>query len=219
MVPVSLFPFRFKTERPESKPTLGWSSPTREFKERSSIRRLEQLAIPSGIAPPKEFVLRSRTSSLLRRPRGGKRPEKLFADRFSVFRDERFPREVISPCRLRPGSSSDVIARPRCARPHVTPAHLHKGLLVFHEARAPFGSLVMALLKSSSESMSPLPAWSGEPWVLRFHGKEAAAQATRASPSCHAEQSLVIRSLKPVKPNYGEHKCVNTNISRNQMEE
>jgi len=70
----------------------------------------------------------------------------------------------------------------------VTPAHLHKGLLVFYEARAPFGSLVMALLKSSSESMSPLPAWSGEPWVLRFHGKEAAAQATRASPSCHAEQ-------------------------------
>jgi hypothetical protein len=59
---------------------------------------------------------------------------------------------------------------------HMTPLHWQKGVLAFHDLRAPFGSLVMmAFLKSTRESMSLLLPRNVEPWVppIPPHGRNS----------------------------------------------
>jgi hypothetical protein len=99
-----------------------------------------------------------------------------FEERLSSVSQVRLPMEVEiepdRPCRLRPRA----VTRPECLLEHTTPLHWQKGVVAFHDLRAPFGSPVMAFLKSTRETMSLLlPRNVEEPWVppIPPHGRNS----------------------------------------------
>lgn len=164
MIPVRLFQDSRKTDRLDRRPTPEGISPTREFLERSRVLSLEQFTIESGILPCNMLLLRFRISSLWRRLRGGNSPEKPFADRSSVVRKVKFPREEeIEPANLFPENSS-AVTRPGCVTLHLTPFHMQWLVLEFQELSTPVGSL--AALKASSERTSVVLSGTVEQLIL-----------------------------------------------------
>lgn len=92
MVPEISFWRSFKTKRFERRLSWGGISPNIRLKRRISVLRLEQFVSATGILSYSELLPRSRTSSLLRWPRGGNLPERVFEERLSSLTKVRLPR-------------------------------------------------------------------------------------------------------------------------------